>query len=61
MTVFLSYSTPIRCDQQALLIAIEQIFKDQDVDVKTVENVYLQRIQFQQSLQHLETVIVCFA
>lgn len=39
MTVFLSYSTPIRCDQQALLIAIEQIFKDQDVDVKTVENV----------------------
>ena len=39
MTVFLSYSTPIRCDQQALFIAIEQIFKDQNVDVKTVANV----------------------
>ena len=39
MTVFLSYSTPIRCDQQALFIAIEQIFKYQNVDVKTVANV----------------------
>lgn len=39
MTVFLSYSTPKRCDQMAIFHEIQQILKDQGASVKIVTNV----------------------